>query len=168
MELTTTSPHPGVEDVVTTSSLICQVRHRPRYRQSNRTICSNSPTPPLQLSLNPLLALRYFSNLLERNVAPAHAKPATLAHDHWHDETKLDQPFPLASRNVFTPDFRRTSTSTHSACGGLDSRFRCECDVLVVCHVEVAGVGVVDDVEAGCGDEEGEGQRAQCWEDREF
>jgi hypothetical protein len=129
---------------------------------------SERTTPPLQSAVNILLTSQRGPNLLKRNIAPDHAKPARLTQHDGHDEPKIQQPIPLAPCNALAPNFAHTTTRAQAASSRLDARLGCQTHVFVVRHVEVALVRVVDDVEARGGDEEGEGEGREMRDQREF
>lgn len=110
------------------------------------------------MPINALLARQHRTNLLQRHITPDHTKAARLALNDRHDQSQLDKILPLAPRNVLAPYFAHAAGCRYATSSGLDARFGGERDVLVVRHVEVAGVAVVDDVKAGGGDQERESE----------
>jgi hypothetical protein len=72
-------------------------------------LSSERTTPPLQSAINILLTSQRRPNLLKRNIAPDHAKPARLTQHDGHDKSKIQQPVPLAPCNALAPNFAHTT-----------------------------------------------------------
>jgi hypothetical protein len=72
-------------------------------------LSSERTTPPLQSAINILLTSQRGPNLLKRNIAPDHAKPARLTQHNGHDKSKIQQPVPLAPCNALAPNFAHTT-----------------------------------------------------------
>lgn len=78
----------------------------------------------------------------------------------------MQEPLPLAPRHLFAPDLGPDGQG--AACRSRNPRLRRQRDVLGVRHVEIAGVGVENNVETGGGDKEGESEVGEGGEEVEF
>lgn len=107
----------------------------------------DTPTPPLQPLIPTPNPPQHLPHLLQTNIAPNHPKRThSPSRQNRHAQPQFHKPLPFAPRHILAPHFTRTRTTTQPACRGLNARATGEGDVFVVGHVEVACVGVVDDV----------------------
>jgi len=142
---TTTHPTPSRYAIHNNNPSSSTILSRPTVLSC--TLQLNTPTPPLQPLIPTPNPPQHLPHLLQTNIAPNHPKRThSPSRQNRHAQPQFHKPLPFAPRHILAPHFTRTRTTTQPACRGLNARATGEGDVLVVGHVEVACVGVVDDV----------------------